>query len=177
MKKITLLGLFCLMSVVGLHAQGIGLGIKGGANFANVDVGSVDTDNKTGYHFGAFLDLGLNDNISIQPEVLYSAQGADDFDLDYLTIPVLLKLKFLKVLNVHAGPQFGILTNAEDDGEDVKDRLKSADVSLALGAGVDLPLGLVGGVRYNLGVSDIDDGYNVDIKNRVMQIYVGWKLF
>ncbi|UII19531.1 porin family protein [Fulvivirga ligni] len=184
MKKITFLTLVCFFAALGARAQGVGLGIKAGANFANVDVGDVDTDSKTGYHFGAFVDLGLNENISIQPELLFSAQGTSiddvDINMNYLTIPVLLKLKFAKVLNVHAGPQFGILSSAKYEDEDIKDSFKSADLSLALGAGVELPVGLVGGLRYNLGLNDIndgDDGFGVETKNRVMQIYVGWKLF
>ena len=185
MKKLSFLILICLFATLGVNAQGVGLGIKAGANFANVDLGDVETDNKTGYHFGAFVDLGLNDNISIQPELLFSSQGtsSDDFgdiDFTYLTIPVLLKLKFANIVNVHAGPQFGILSSAkDDDGDDIKESFKSADISLDLGAGVELPAGLVAGLRYNLGLNDINDNesVNVEAKNRVMQIYVGWKLF
>lgn len=173
MKKISILLLFFIVTAVTANAQ-VALGVKGGLNFANVDVETGDPDGKTGYHFGAFAEIGLA-GIAIQPEVLFSTKGADDFDLTYLEIPVLLKKNFAKVLNVHLGPQFGILTSAESDDVDVKEFLKGSDLSLALGAGVNLPAGLVGGARYVYGLSDIEDGFGGEIKNRTFQVYVGWK--
>lgn len=173
MKKITILALFVICTVVGANAQ-VALGVKGGLNFANVDMEGFDTDGKTGYHFGAFAEIGLA-GIALQPELLFSTKGSDDTDLSYLEVPVLLKKNFAKVLNVHLGPQFGFLTKAETDGVDVKEFVKSTDISLAVGAGLNLPAGLVGGVRYVYGLSDINDGLGAEVKNRTIQVYVGWK--
>ncbi|MEQ8927533.1 MAG: PorT family protein, partial [Fulvivirga sp.] len=103
MKKLLLLFSFIAISSFG-YAQ-ISGGIKGGVNFANVDADG-DPDGKTGYHVGAFLEIGAA-GIFIQPEVLYSFKGAEDFDLTYIEVPILLKKNFAKVLNVHLGPQFG----------------------------------------------------------------------
>ena len=172
MKKLTILVVFLAATIAGANAQ-VAFGVKGGLNFANVDV-SGDPDGKTGYHFGAFAEIGLG-GIAIQPEILYSTKGAEDFDLSYLEIPILLKKNFAKVFNIHLGPQFGILTKAEAVDTDVKDFLKSSDLSLAAGAGVNLPMGLVGGARYVLGLSDIDDGFGTEVKNKTFQVYVGWK--
>lgn len=176
MKKISILVVFVLAAVVSVNAQ-VGFGIKGGLNFANIDADDAvgDLDGKTGYHFGAFAEIGLG-GIHLQPEVLFSAKGADDFDLSYLEVPILLKKNFAKVLNIHLGPQFGFLTQAESDGDDVKDFMKSTDVSAVVGAGLNLPMGLVGGARYVFGLSNVWDGDDdVDIKNRTFQLYVGWK--
>ncbi|MTI19444.1 PorT family protein, partial [Fulvivirga sp. RKSG066] len=160
----------------GANAQ-VALGVKGGLNFANVSVEDAveDPDSKTGYHFGAFAEIGLG-GIHLQPELLFSAKGSDDFDLTYLEIPILLKKNFAKVLNVHLGPQFGFLTSAESNDVDIKDGLKSSDLSAVVGAGVNLPAGLTGGVRYVFGLSDIDDNaFETEIKNKTLQLYVGWK--
>lgn len=173
MKKILFAVLLAVTAVAGANAQ-VALGIKGGLNFANVDVSDASPDSKTGYHFGAFAEIGMG-GIAVQPELLFSTKGADKFDLSYLEIPILLKKNFAKVLNIHLGPQFGILTKAESDGTDVKDFLKSSDISGVIGAGVNLPMGLVGGARYVLGLSDINDGLGSKIKNKTFQIYVGWK--
>ncbi len=161
-------------------------GIKGGLNFANVD-SDTDADGKTGYHFGVYLNAGLA-GFSIQPEILYSVKGAEDFDLTYIEIPILLQKNFAKVLNIHLGPQFGFLTKAESEfvdpitgsstNADIKDNLKSADLSAVFGAGVNLPGGLSGGLRYVLGLSDIGDEVGFpETKNRTFQIYIGYKLF
>lgn len=177
MKKITLLTVFVFSVVAFANAQ-VGFGIKGGLNFANVDVAG-DPDARTGYHFGAFAEIGLA-GFAIQPEVLFSAKGAEDFDLTYLEVPILFKKNFAKVLNIHLGPQFGFLTSADLDtgaGEaDVKDFLDNSEISAVVGAGVNLPGGLVGGLRYVYGLSDIDDGlFDTEVKNRTFQVYVGWK--
>lgn len=179
MKKITLLAICLFVAVVGANAQ-IGFGIKGGLNFANVDIkdAAENPDSKTGYHFGAFAEIGAG-GIAIQPEVLFSVKGAKDLDFSYVEIPILLKKNFAKILNVHLGPQFGFLTKAEADvlGEkvDVKEELKSSDISAVVGAGVNLPAGLTGGVRYVFGLSDINDGFGSEVKNKTLQVYVGWK--
>jgi len=89
-----------------------------------------------------------------------------------------LKLYTVFGLNLQVGPQFGFLSKAEFDGDNVKDSFKNSDTSLALGVGWDLPLRLSIDARYNLGLSDISDDPNFDtIKNQVWQISVGFKLF
>jgi len=183
MKKISILAVCLFGFIVGTNAQ-VALGIKGGLNFANVDADDAfgDPDSKTGYHFGAFLEVGLG-GIHLQPELLFSVKGTDDVDLSYVEVPILLKKNFAKVLNVHFGPQFGFLTSAEGDldadgsDEDIKDFFKSSDLSAVIGAGVNAPFGLTAGIRYVYGLSDVwdNDLLDTEIKNRTTQIYVGWK--
>jgi len=188
MKKVTLLAICLFVAVVGAQAQ-IALGIKGGLNFANSNVGDAlgDPDSKTGYHAGLFMEIGAG-GIAIQPEVLYSFKGADDIDLSYVEVPILLKKNFAKVLNIHIGPQFGFLTKAESNtfeglldlagqNTDLKESMKSTEVSAVVGAGVNAPFGLAAGVRYVFGLSDVWDNKLIDteVKNRTVQLYVGWK--
>jgi len=178
MKKLNLL-LILLFAGTTAFAQ-FGLGIKGGVNFANLSLDEANS--RTGYLFGAFAHVPISENIGIQPEVLFSSQGADiddtDVNLTYVNVPVLLRLKLIEVLNVHFGPQFGFATKAEADDEDILDNIKNSDISLAFGAGVNLPLGLEAGARYNLGLSDINDSGITfeDAQHRVFQIYVAWRL-
>jgi hypothetical protein len=104
--------------------------------------------------------------------------GNVDFNTSYVTIPVMVKLYLLAGLNIQAGPQFGLLTKAEYDGVDIKDELKGSDISANIGLGWDLPFGLTVDARYNLGLSDISDnpGFG-ELKSRVIQISVGYKIF
>jgi hypothetical protein len=71
----------------------------------------------------------------------------------------MLRYSPVKVFNLHAGPQFGMLLSAkqECDGnsEDIKDGLKGLDFGLGIGAGVDLPMGLGFSARYVAGLSNI----------------------
>lgn len=186
MKKLLVLVLV-LSSVGASYAQvQVALGIKAGANISKIDA-DVSTDNITSIHGGAFALFKLT-KIGIQPEVLFSQQGTSfkqagqdfDFKTAYMTIPVMVKIYLIGGLNLQAGPQFGFLTKAELDGDDIKDSLKGSDISANVGLGWDLPFGLTLDARYNIGLSDIGDDDNVfegSLKSRVIQVSVGYKIF
>jgi len=192
MKKLIIV-LALVAGSVGAYAQAsVAIGIKGGLNFAKLN-GSSDAqstiktnfDNRTGYHFGAFTLFKFS-KIGIQPEVLFSQQGSKvktnlgsfDANFSYINIPVIVKLYTVAGINLQVGPQFGFVSRAEIDDQNVKDSFKKSDVSLALGAGWDIPFGITIDARYNLGLTNIDDSpaYQ-NIKNQVIQISVGYKLF
>lgn len=171
------------------------VGIKGGPNFANLDVNSSVSNNyknRTGFHAGAFALIKLT-KIGIQPELLFSRQGSNfqfnssdgEANFDYINIPIILKLYTVAGINLQAGPQFGFLSGGEVKStingitsvQDAKDAYKASDFSLALGAGWDLPFGLTLDARYNLGLSKINDGANApESKNQVFQISAGFKI-
>ncbi|TPN88691.1 porin family protein [Aquimarina algicola] len=184
MKKLFFLVIACIgFAVTTTNAQGIKFGIKGGLNFANFNELKnsdldIDTDSRTGYHIGAVLQLGLTESFAIQPEVLYSAQGTDDLDVDYLNIPVLAKFKFAKFLSIEAGPQFGFVVNDDIDKafDEIVDsaEAESFDLSGAIGAGVEFGP-FFGQLRYNFGLTDVVDGF--DGRNTAFQVSVGYYIF
>lgn len=185
MKKLLVLVLV-LSSVGASYAQvQVALGLKAGANISKFDDG--DADNFTSFHAGAFALFKLT-KIGIQPEILFSQQGAtfkqasQDFDLktSYMAIPVMLKVYLIGGLNLQAGPQFGFLTKAELDGDNVKDSFKNSDISANVGLGWDLPFGLTVDARYNIGLSGVNDGddyFTGSVKSRVVQVSLGYKIF
>src|SRR5438552_13308992 len=101
MKKLLLsAGIILLMSCINsLNAQTrIQPGIKGGVSFSSVT--NLNGDERITGHGGIFVHTMLNDHWSIQPELLYSAQGQKFGDenssknvlaLDYLQLPVMLR--------------------------------------------------------------------------------------
>ena len=198
MKKLNLLVTFLLFSALvqlaNAQAQ-LAVGIKGGLNFAKLDVSSSIASNfehRTGFHAGAFTLIKLT-KIGIQPEIIFSRQGSKfqlnsqdlEANFDYINIPIILKLYTVAGINLQFGPQFGFLSKAEAETvingvktmSDVKDLYKDSDLSLALGVGWDLPFGLMLDARYNLGIKDISDGpNNNETKNQVWQISAGLKI-
>ena len=188
-----LVAVFALTSAT-VMAQEVAIGIKAGPNFAKLDANSSVATNyssRTGWHAGAFV-LFRGERIGFQPEIVFSQQGSK-FDysgnpdlksnFSYVNIPLIFKLYTIAGLNLQVGPQIGFLTKAEWETptgtEDVKNDLKSTDISLGLGVGWDLPFGLSVDARYNLGLSDnASSGAPVsEIKNQVIQISAGFKLF
>ncbi|MFD2890829.1 porin family protein [Flavobacterium chuncheonense] len=155
-------------------AQEINFGVKGGFNTSMLK-GDVDnTSALSGFHAGAFAEIKILNTLAIQPELLYSTQGSkfdgsDDLKLDYFQVPVMGKFYFLNIVYVEGGPQVGFLTNAKLGDEDVKDSFTSTDVSLGLGAGINLLDKLRAGVRFNFGLSDISETSD-DVKSFVFQV-------
>jgi len=198
MKK--LLFLFCCAffpAIVSFGQAEVAIGIKGGLNFANVNVSQsagVNYNNRTGYHFGAYTLFKLG-KIGIQPEVLFSKQGTKyavsttnyDANFDYVNIPVILKLYTVAGINLQLGPQIGFVSGGDVKStvsgvtttQAAKNFVKSSDVSIAMGLGWDLPFGLSIDARYNLGVSDNNNvsGSTSTVKNQVFMVSAGYRLF
>jgi hypothetical protein len=190
----------CLMLVATQQAYSqaqVALGIKAGPNFSTIDTKSSPGENyknRAGFHGGAFLLIKAA-KIGIQPEIIFSQQGSKveinsrDFESNYsyINVPIILKLYTVAGINIQAGPQFGFVTKAEEpvrdqlnaySVEDVKDRMKSSEFTVALGLGWDLPFGLTIDGRYNLGLSNIYESsqQSGEAKNQVFQLSLGYKL-
>ena len=198
MKNIFLSSLFVLAGLSAYSQAQVAIGIKGGLNFATLNVSSSSTvstayNSRTGYHFGAFALFKFG-KIGIQPELLFSKQGTNysfsttsgEANFDYINIPIILKLYTAAGINIQVGPQIGFLSGAEakqtiggvTTTTNLSSFYKNNDISLALGLGWDLPFGLTIDARYNLGLTKINDGTNPsDTKNQVIQISAGFKLF
>ena len=181
MKKssIALLGLFLSAAVFAQEAR---LGIKGGLNVSHINSSQTEMGSRTGFHAGILSHIHLNRNWAIQPEVLYSGQGTKytstdgehDLKLNYINIPLQVQYMFKNGFRLQTGPQLGLLVNAEtkvnDIENDVKDSYKTPDVSWAFGASYLTNVGVGFDARYNLGLSNIYDVGNAEVRNRVWQI-------
>lgn len=171
MKK--LISLLLLTTITAVNAQGLDFGVKLGFNFANVS-GIEDFDQRTGLSAGLFAGARLGDKLGLQIDALYSQQGAEvgqtysdivqDFNLDYISIPVVVKYYITENLNIHAGPQMGILLNDETSvvGQ-VFDNIgtDSLDWLGTLGLGLDLPLGLRAEARYSFGLTRVNGSVTI----------------
>ena len=185
MKKLCVLAAISLLIVFSSNAQGVGFGIKAGLNMAKLNSYEFsDPSNRTALHFGAYLRVKMG-AIGLQPEAYYSIQGGEfsvgaakeSIDAKYINIPILLRFSPIPVLNFHFGQQFGLLMNASDiNKDDIKDQLKSSDLSAVVGIGLDLPFGLNFSLRYVKGLSDISDFADYKGKNTTFQISVGYDL-
>lgn len=177
MKRVILI-VFTSLFAVSTYAQGIDFGVKAGVNFANINDAAESLDTRTGFHAGVFLGLKFSDKIALQPELLYSQQGAEfdtgEFNLDYVNIPVILKYYLVQGLNVQLGPQFGFVVNDDITFEGVASDIEAEefDLSGVVGAGYDLPLGLRIDARYNFGFSEVFK--DSDGKNGVFSLALGY---
>lgn len=195
MKKITLLlaAVFTVGFVNAQDKEAMSFGVKGGLNVStitNAEEGGVNAKSLIGFHIGFFGEFMISDKFGIQPELLYSSQGvkleyagADgDLKLDYINIPIMAKYYVADSFSLEFGPQIGFITSAEAKSggasEDVKDQVKSTDVSLGFGGTYYFAQKFMLGARYNLGLTriqeDLEPGES-ESKNSVFQISIGYK--
>jgi hypothetical protein len=177
MKKVIGL-LILMMSLNTVNAQMLKFGLKAGANFSNLEGDNVEGSTYTSFHFGALLEFKLLENLSLQPELVYSSQGTkideaafDDINYNYITVPVLAKFYLTKnKLSLEAGPQFSFLVN-----ENVEEQFEGEtfDFGIAGGLGYNITEHLFLQARYVAGLTEASR--NAEVTNRVIQLSIGYQ--
>lgn len=170
-------------------AQHVNVGIKAGLNLYSIhNDNSSEYDMKTGFHAGLIGHIHLARQFALQPELVYSAQGAKytaagvdtKLNLSYINVPVMFQYMFDNGFRLQAGPQVGFLISgkAETDNSktDIKDNLNTVDFALGAGVGYVAPSGFGVDARYNLGLSDINENSPVKSTNRGVQLGVFYLL-
>ncbi|NMH28535.1 porin family protein [Flavobacterium silvaticum] len=137
MKKVFLT---VILAFAGLASQaqdkGMKFGVKLGPNFSTLTGDADDASVRVGFHGGVFAEFMITDAIGIQPEVLFSMQGAnsdyeayfgnifddvegwDKIKLNYINVPIMVNYHFaaVKGLSAGIGPQVGFLMSAKEEG-------------------------------------------------------------
>ena len=128
-------------------------------------------------------------HLALQPELLYSEQGAKlksadketDFKLSYLNIPVMLQWETDGGFYLEAGPQGGFKITENVPDSITSDFAKNGDFSIGLGLGFHAKGGFGIGGRYVVGISKIgefdSENINPDFKNAVIQFSLFYTLF
>jgi hypothetical protein len=194
-RTIVLLSAICALGTAQAQTKtsnGFGFGIKAGANFSNpkVEVNNTELDTKTkvGLNAGVFMNIPMGSSLSVQPEVVYSSLGYkvndDKVDLNYLTVPVLIKYNFAgSGFGIYAGPQIGFLASAKykpsnGSNTDIHDNFKGTDVSLVFGPEFMIPnTPVVLSGRYQVGLKNVAEpaAGNPDIKNNGATVTLGFR--
>ncbi len=77
MKKMILLAMVVIMTFAGnAQRRNVQLGIKAGVNISNYNDAVATTGTNTGFHAGLLAHIHLAPSWALQPEVVYSTQGA-----------------------------------------------------------------------------------------------------
>lgn len=144
MKSKILLYTFLFISSAAFAQENISFGLRGGlasynmrgdavsnlGSLLDLANGMITTKSRTGFYGGAYVDIPLGVDFSIEPGLYYTQKGYElngnlnlkgfgflgagakaQLQADYVDIPLLLKLK-AGSFQVFAGPQFSYLTKA-----------------------------------------------------------------
>ncbi|ANF52672.1 opacity protein [Chryseobacterium glaciei] len=113
-------------------------GVKAGMNVSSISkTEGIDQKAKVGFNAGAFANIPLSSQFSIQPELLYSGLGSKSVNayeyslagvttkrkdtyttsLNYITVPVMFQYNALPNLYLEAGPEFGFMLSGKNKGD------------------------------------------------------------
>lgn len=140
------------------------------------------------WHGGFLAHLHISKRFAIQPELIYSAQGAEhvtttidtQIELGYLNLPILFQY-MNSGFRFQAGTQIGILLDAKRNlnsaESDITNSIKKADLGVLAGFSYVVKAGLGFDARYIYGLTDIAKegntaGLGSDLKNLVIQVGV-----
>ena len=179
-------------------------GIKGSFSLTTLYSSDVSTNHmKPGFDAGFFVKMPVTRGFSIQPEFLYSLQGAKNtydnlvpgsgeyrFNLGYLKVPVLAVINVAPNFNLHVGGYAAYLVNSNIKQVDNNGNVENAvslntddfnrwDAGLVGGAAFDIENFTIG-ARYNYGLVEIGKNGSAsgDLtkgqKNAGFNFYVGF---
>ena len=168
-----------------VNAKEVKIGVKLGVNIASVNGSNANNlDSRAGFVFGVTAEIPFTEKFSIQPELLYSAQGAQQgndyrYDLNYVSLPIMAKYYIAKGFTAEAGPQFSFLVKDElvpistYNGNRENTNAENFDLAANFGLGYQFKSGIFFQTRYNLGLIAVTE--NPDIKNGVFQMTLGFQ--
>jgi hypothetical protein len=178
------------------------IGLKGGMSLATIiktNDNNFSTGTLLGFNGGAVLQLPLGHIIAIQPEVLFSQKGfrstgtevGTDYDykryLNFLDIPILLRINASKYLGIVVGPQYSYLLGThttfksgdngfEQDVQNDNNNIRKNIFGGVIGADVNLNHNLFLYGRYTIDFQNNNgDGTSStpSYKNEVFQFGIG----
>lgn len=180
------------------------IGIKAGANFANVSrASSINSSSRTGFNLGLLLAPPSKTIISSRTELLFSRQGYDyktstntgTVNLDYIMMPQLMSINITKYISVLVGAQAAFLINAKVDSSGgggvgnggyskIMDMYNRFDYGYGGGVEVHPIKGLLIGAKVNISLGKLykeaQSGQmpsfsSIDMKNNLFQLFAGWR--
>lgn len=199
MKKIIYAALMVFCISTGAIAQDKGaveFGVNVGYNSASVSSSEERSDPGSGINVAVAADYYFSKTWSIKGKLIYDQKGWNngfledldtgivyktDYNLNYVTIPVMANWHFGNTKNWHLnfGPYMGFLMNAEETrfNLDVKDGFNATDFGLAFGIGVKIPVSNKLKIAFEYegqsGMKNIFKESNEDVFNSRWSLNVG----
>jgi len=182
------------------------IGVKVGYNFSYVTgtESGFDPKQNNGYMISVAFSPSSNNGIGYRSELVYSKQGysfddggkTTDVMNDYLYMPHLMTYTIVKIVQLQAGGQIGVLLNSKKTSgsmdSTITDLMNRFDYGFAGGVEIYPFKGLIVGGRYNLGLGKLYkttyepttpttpyplpfDPSTTNLKNGVFQFFIGYR--
>ncbi|MFB2121602.1 porin family protein [Parapedobacter sp. 2B3] len=195
MERKAILLVVAMVAATQLFAQKrVSPGIRAGVNVATLS--NINADFKTDFYAGGILSLHLGQRYTLQPELIYTRQGAnnvtfvneesgepggqENVTIQYLSLGVVNKFYFVDGFHALIGPSLDMKIGKNFPRIDFDDDdYGGVDLGISLGLGYTLPIGLTIEGRFKTGMLDafnndyflglFDDPDKISL-NRVFQL-------
>lgn len=161
-------------------------GVKAGLNLSNFTNSNFDV--KPDFYAGISLGLKISERYTLQPEVLYSRQGArlqsdgganSSIEIDYLSLGISNKFILFKGVNLYAvaGPFFDFKVRDNIDYNSLFEFLDKFDVGFFAGLDYEFSSGLGVDFKYKLGLNELNgigNDTNSTYHNKVFQFGISY---
>jgi hypothetical protein len=186
-------------------------GIRGGMNLSRFVGQDATDDGRTGLNLGASIPLIRVSALSIVPEVYYaqkggtevdaSGHGSFDFELNYIEVPILAKLRLpvpgARWLHAYVagGPAYAwnldcrVASDSELDAaarqcgeqfQSFQTAMSSADRGVVFSGGLDFSIAGLGGVNLDArlvrGLARLREEGSTDVRNQSVSLMLGYYL-
>lgn len=178
MKKIFLVAFISLFGICEMSSQvTFTPGIRGGLNLSNIT--QTDGSYKPDFYIGGFGAINFTKRYTLQPEINYSRQGANDIvsqeynantgdyfytkkdvSINYISLSAMNKFNIVDGFQIMVGPTLDFIV-----GDNLSYQYNEVDLGVNLGFGYKFPSGISIEARFKKGIADVLDGnyyYNGD---------------
>jgi hypothetical protein len=184
-NRMTILCLLATLFILDCAAQPQ-FGVKAGVNFASLS--NFEGSGRCTAHAGIYLHNKINNTWSIQPEIIFSGEGATynvegeskTLALHFISVPIMFQFYASRNIIMEAGPQFSIMTDAQSKGGgehlNVKRSFRNEEFGLSGGLVVQCSPNLAVYGRYNANFTDVTR-YDGEInQSRVISVGIAYRL-
>ena len=185
----------CVFAQDSTGTPSIAGGLIGAGNYSRfkiTDRGNLPLESKWkwGYAAGVYLNFPLGNVVSIEPQVLYSAMGTKvetngnevvNQQLNYLSVPLLIKFHLGEYVAIAVGPEFDFRLNAKEKISDVDNKEEFKSTSIGATGGIEFfpraRVSIYG--RYTHGLTKIEEPSTTApfYYNQLFQAGLKFKLF
>jgi len=180
MKKLFISLLITIGTFSYVHSQiKPSFGFKAGLNFIKLQ--DSELDDATGFHVGGVVHIPIK-KYGFMAEALYSKEGGEELEIDYINLPLMATYKIIPGLRLHLGPQFKFKVNTDisleginaEIEESIDDDIKDFNFDIVGGLEYKLPaIGIFAQARLVYGIGEIGD--EQDGNQGIFQLSVGYR--
>ena len=142
LRPIFIICIYCFFCFNSKAQTGVEYGVKGGLNLTFFQITEsnfgTNTVTETGFYGGVFSEFIIDDDFSIQPELLYIGLG----DFEFLNIPIYAKYEVANRVSILLGPSMNYFFDFFSNKFKVRGDVSMAyDISSALDAHIKYTVG------------------------------------